>query len=118
MVDILNDRAYAAVSAQVSAGDGQIIDTMTFQPPLSGASNLMHSTAELLRRLFTHILSPSATLISGGSAGSVTLNAATAGPSGVWGLCQGQPFFLSGVAISGSPTSAAGNMWLRVVAAR
>jgi hypothetical protein len=104
-MDILNERAYAAVSAQVSATDGLVVDTMTFQPPLSAASNLMHSMAELFRRCFTHIISPSATLVSGGSAGSVTLNAATAGPSGVWGLCQGQPFFLSGVALSGSPLS-------------
>jgi hypothetical protein len=78
---------------------------MTFQPPVTGASNLAQIMAELWRRAFTHILSPSATLISGGSAGSVALNAATAGPSGIWGLCQGMPFFLSGVAISGAPIS-------------
>lgn len=105
MVDILSERMYAAVSAQTSAGDGIIIDTMIFQPPASAASSLMHSMAELWRRAFTHIISPSATLISGGSAGSVALTAATAGPSGIWGLCQGMPFFLSGVAISGAPMS-------------
>lgn len=105
MVDILHEMAFAAVSAVVSAGDGLPVDTMTFQPPVAAASNLMQTMAELFRRCFTHVLSPSATLVSGGSAGSVTLNAATAGPSGIWGLCQGQPFFLSGVAISGSPIS-------------
>ena len=109
MVDILSEYAYAAVSAQVSAADGILTDTMTFQPPLSAASNLQAPMAELFRRLFTYVISPSATLISGGSAGSIALTAATTGPSGVWGLCQGQPFFFSGVTISGSPTSALGN---------
>lgn len=108
MTDIRREMAFAAVSAQVSAADGLIVDTMTFQPPLSAASNLMHTMAELFRRAFTYVLSPSATLISGGSAGSVALNAATAGPSGIWGMCQGQPFFISSLAagsLSGSPIS-------------
>ncbi len=107
-MNILQEMAFAPVSAQVSAGDGQIVDTMTFQPPASAASNLQQTVAELFRRMFTHVLSPSATLISGGSAPAVALTIATAGPSGIWGLCQGQPFFFSAAAnaFSGSPTSA------------
>ncbi len=109
MPDILHESIFAAVSAQVSATDGLNANVMTFQPPASAASNLRHTEAEMWRRVFTHVLSPSATLISGGSAGSVAVNAAAAGPSGIWGLCQGQPFFISSLAagsISGQPASA------------
>ena len=109
MVDILNDRAFAAVSAQVSAGDGIVVDTMTFQPPASAASFMMQTTAELWRRAFTKVLSPSATLVSGGSAGSVALNFG-ATPLGLWVMCQGQPAIISGTGtLSGSPTSNQGN---------
>ena len=107
MVDILRDTAFAAVSAQVSAGDGLAIDTMTFQPPAGGASNLAHTMAELWRRAFTHILSPSASIVSGGTAAAVALNFG-ATPLGLWGLCQGQPFILSATGtLSGTPGSAA-----------
>lgn len=108
MADILSERMFAAVSAQVSAPDGLVVDTMTFHPPTMAASNLMQTMAELWRRTFTHVLSPSATLISGGSAGAVALTVTTAGPSGIWGLCQGQPFFFSAAAnaFSGQPLSA------------
>jgi hypothetical protein len=106
-MDILNDRAFAAVSALISAGDGLGIDTITFQPPLSAASNLMHSTAELWRRAFTHILSPSASVVSGTGVAAVALTFG-ATPLGLFGMCQGQPFLISGTGLlSGTVGSAA-----------
>lgn len=112
-MDVRTDRIYAMVSAMVSAGDGIPYDFVGPQPPPNPQANTGVSIAqvtwlEMLRRLTTHIMSPSATLNSGGSAGSVALNYGTAAPvSGVFGMFQGVPFYLSGTAntLSAQPTS-------------
>ena len=114
-MDVRSDTIYAMVSSLVSAGDGVTYDFVGPQPPRAVAATTGVSIAqitwlEMLRRLVTHIDSPSATLISGGSAGSVALHIGTAAPiSGIFGMFQGVPFYLSATAetLSASPTSLA-----------
>lgn len=115
-MDVRRTVVYGFVSAAVSAGDGVQYKTVQPQPPGLQASGLPGPVsaptflwAELLRRLITHVTSPSATLVSGGSAGAIALGwgATLSGYSGILGLYQGAPFYFSGVsgAISGQPTS-------------
>ena len=112
-MDVRSEKVYAVVSAMVSAGDGIPYDVAVAQPPDArglgtGASIVQITMLEMLRRLTTHILTPSATLVSGGSAGSIGVNVGLAAPvSGIFGMFQGVPFLLSAAGIlSGSPTGA------------
>ena len=118
MPQVRGEPVYAVVSALVSAGDGVGYDFTAPQPPPlnqpqaldgrsgAGVSNPQIDLLEALRRTFTKITSPSATLASGGSAGSIVVGF---GNSGIQGIFMGVPFILSGTAatMSGSPTSAA-----------
>ncbi|HEY5868695.1 MAG TPA: hypothetical protein VI542_24570, partial [Candidatus Tectomicrobia bacterium] len=117
MPNVRGEPVYAVVSSTVSAGDGVPYDFTAPQPPplnqpvtLDGRSGAGVSAPQIdlleaLRRTFTKITSPSATLASGGSAGSIAVGL---GNSGIQGLFQGIPFIISAAAtMSGSPTSAA-----------
>ena len=117
-MNVIQEQIYANVSAPVSAGDGVQFDVLLPQPPVlltgnrgvstAGVSAPMYNMLELIRRMFTHIDSPSATLASGGSAGSVQITfGGTALGSGIVGKLQGWPFVLSAAgALSAQPTSA------------
>lgn len=85
----VNEQLYALPSSTVSADDGR---TFTTTAPLP--SSYLTTFMEVLRRSFTHITSPSATIISGGSAGAIALTG-TGLPSGINGRFQGWPFSLS-----------------------
>lgn len=101
MVDIKTEKLDAFVSAQVSAIDGIQYDTV-----LPAQSAFLGTFAEALQRLQTRVDSPSAALVSGGSTGSVALALpSTLGASAIVGRYQGWPFILTGVGISGQPTS-------------
>lgn len=117
-MDVRTDMVFANVSTVVSAGDGVQYRDITPQPPLvtnvvsmgtgvGSVSAQRQPWEEVLRRVFTHIISPSATMVSGGSAGSIALNYGTAAISGIAGMFQGVPFVLSAAAntLSGAPTS-------------
>ncbi len=109
-MDTRSEKVYAVVSAQVSAGDGIPFDFVGPQPPAStgpGNSNVQMFMLEFMRRMCTYVMSPSASLNSGGSAGSVALNYGTAAPvSGLFGMYQGVPFYLSAAGTpSAAPTS-------------
>lgn len=117
MPDVHSEMLYGTVSAAVSAGDGIPYRTDQPQPPAlikgaagvsalhGGVSAPMFTMAEWVRRLSTYLTSPSATLISGGSAGAVAVTV-TGLPSGINGFIQGWPFVLSAAGHpSGSPTS-------------
>ena len=96
----ISEVLYALPSATISGEDGR---TVTVQGPLP--STYLTSIQEVLRRLFTNITSPSATLASGGSAGCVALTGAGL-PSGINGRFMGAPFALSHLgSLSGQPTS-------------
>jgi hypothetical protein len=117
MVDIRREEVYATVSTMVSAGDGIPYDLVQPQPPRLGDAPQGAGVSspggmlmlEMLRRLFTNVTSPSATLVSGGSAGAVALTLGTTAPvSGFAGMLQGVPFFLSAAGtLSAQPSSAA-----------
>jgi hypothetical protein len=116
-MDVQTERAFAMVSAVVSAGDGVQYDYLAAQPPalqlppvsftgVGGVSAPMLTMLEVLRRCFTNITTPSTTIVSGGSAGSVALAFGTATPSGIAGMFQGVPFVLSAAGtLSAQPTS-------------
>lgn len=99
-MDIRTEVLYGQVSAAVSGPDGIVYKTLAPQAvPL-------FTMAEFLRRMNNRLLSPSATLASGGSAGSVQITIPTGSPSGILGTVQGWPFSVSGTgAPSGAPTS-------------
>lgn len=116
-MDVRSTQVYGMVSAAVSGGDGVQHRTLQPQPPALGASAYpgpvsapTFAWAEMLRRLVTYIMSPSATIVSGGSAGAIAIafGANTlGGASGILGMFQGVPFVLSAAGtLSGSPTSA------------
>lgn len=103
-LDVRSERVYGMVSAAVSAGDGIANKTLLPEPMTSAMPTLM-TWAEMLRRMHTRITSPSATLLSGGSAGAVAIRVDGL-PSGINGVFQGWPFSLSAAGHpSGSPTS-------------
>lgn len=115
MPQVAGDAIYVMVSAAVSAGDGAQYDTMQPQPPPmprppsiptggGSVSNPQIDMLEMLRRSVTFITTPSATLVSGGSAAAVAI---AFGASGLQGQIQGVPFLISGAAntLSGAPTS-------------
>jgi hypothetical protein len=112
MTDIRTETVIALVSSVVSAGDGRPYTLVQPQPaaldnpPVGAGVSLPGGMLwmEVLRRAFTHITSPSATLASGGSAGSILVGFGT---SGIAGKIQGWPFVLSGTAatLSAAPTS-------------
>lgn len=104
MGELHTDVLYARVSAQVSSIDGIAHDVLK----QVAASAYLGTMAEMLQKLMNRIDSPSATIASGGSAGSVQITLGTAAPvSGLKGRHHGWPFFLSATgALSGSPTSA------------
>ena len=98
-MNVRSEMVYGLVSASVSAGDGVVYETLAPQP-----SALM-TMAELIRRMMTRITVPSATLISGASAGAIAVTA-TGLPSGLNGVFQGVPFSLSAAGTwSAQPTS-------------
>ena len=99
-MDVRSEMIYAMVSAAVSGPDGIVYKTVAPQAvPL-------FTMAEMLRRLNNRILSPSATIASGGSAGSVQITIPGGSPSGILGTVQGWPFSISGTGTpSGAPTS-------------
>jgi hypothetical protein len=106
-MDLRREMAFAFVSNPVSAGDGVAFAYQKEVPPGTAASNVMHSLAEMFRRCYTYVMSPSATLVSGNSAGAVALTLGTTGPSGVWGMFQGQPFYISATGtLSAQPAAA------------
>ena len=116
-MDVRSVRVYGMMSGLVSAGDGVPYRTLTAQPPWLGGSSgypgpvsaPTFTWAEMIRRMFTHVTSPSATIISGGSTGAVALSPSSGltTESGFAGRFQGMPFYFSGVsgAISGQPAS-------------
>ena len=100
-MDVRTEMLYGLASAAVSAGDGIPYKTLTPHPN----DQPLMSVAEMLRRLVTHVTSPSATIVSGGSAGAVGITM-TGLPSGINGMIQGVPFSLSYTGIlSAQPTS-------------
>ena len=99
-MDVRTEMVYGVVSAAVSAGDGIAYKTVAPQP-----SAPLMTMAEMIRRMVTHLTSPSATLVSGGSAGAVAITV-TGLPSGINGRLQGVPFSLSYTGtLSAQPTS-------------
>lgn len=104
-MDVRSTQVYGLVSAAVSAGDGVQYRVLQPQPPALGMSASPGPVSaptfgwdEMLRRLVTHLISPSATIVSGGSAGAVAIafGANTfGGASGILGMFQGVPFVLS-----------------------
>lgn len=115
-MDVRSERIYGMVSTLVSAGDGLQVRSLLPQPPsLVGSANPGPVSAptflwsEMLRRLVTHVISPSATVISGGSGGAVALGPSSGmtTESGFAGRFQGVPFYFSTVsgAWSGQPLS-------------
>ena len=99
-MDVRTEMLYGVVSAAVSAGDGITYKTVVPQP-----SAPLMTMAEMIRRMVTHLTSPSATLVSGGSAGAVAITV-TGLPSGINGRLQGVPFSLSYTGtLSAQPTS-------------
>lgn len=126
-MDVLRTNVYGVVSLAVSAGDGIPIDVLAAQPPalvtglaalasvpagaptgLQGVSAPMQTWAEMLRRLFTHLNSPSA-VISGGASGFAihVVVPSTAPTSGIQGMIQGVPFVIGAAAnLVGTPTAA------------
>ena len=118
MPNVRGEPVYAVVSTLVSAGDGVGYEFTAPAPaPLTqpqtldgrsgaGVSNPQIDLLEAFRRCFTNITTPSTTIVSGGSAGSVALAFGTATPSGIAGMFQGVPFVLSAAGtLSGAPTS-------------
>jgi len=112
-MDVQAERLYALASGTASAGDGIPYDTMLPQPPpaptfpvsFTGAGSVsapMMTMVEFIRRQVTYCTSPSATLVSGGSAGSIAITLG-ANPSGICGFIQGWPFALSAL---GTPSAA------------
>lgn len=117
MPQVRGDMVYAVVSAAVSAGDGVTYDFTGPQPPplnpatsisagVVGISNPQVDMLEVLRRCFTNITTPSTTIVSGGSAGSIAIGYGADTPSGIAGMYQGVPFRLSAAGTpSAQPTS-------------
>jgi hypothetical protein len=104
-MDVRSEKLFGYVSSPVSAGDGTPYK-YTGPEPLTSATPALMTMAELIRRMVTHITTPSAAIVSGGSAGSVAIAFGTATPSGIAGMFPGWPFVLSAAGtISGSPTS-------------
>lgn len=104
-MDVRSEKLYGVVSSPVSAGDG-IPYKYAGPEPITSATPSLMTMAEFIRRCMTNITTPSAALVSGGSAGSVAIAFGTATPSGIAGMFQGWPFVLSAAGtISGSPTS-------------
>lgn len=104
MPDILTEQLYFLGSASVSAVDGIAYKTM---PAAINTSAFLGTFAEFMHRMLNRVDSPSATLISGGSGGSVALALpSTIGLSAIQGRVHGMPFTLTAVGISGQPGSA------------
>ena len=92
-MDLTSEKLYALVSAQASSVDNIAYDlTKTV-----AASAFLGTMAEMLLKLFNRITTPSCTLVSGGSAGTVALAFPTvnSGNAGIEGLYQGVPFRIS-----------------------
>ena len=111
-MDLRTEKVMAFVSSLVSAGDGIQYKTLAPQPPADttlGASHAQILWLEMLRRSITYVASPSATLISGGSAGAIALGPSSGmtTESGFAGRFQGMPFYFSTVSgfMSGQPSS-------------
>jgi len=102
-MSVEGENIYSIASVPVSAGDGRPYTYTGPTLPPTGVSAPQIDMLEFMRRCMTHIFTPSATLASGGSAGSIAL---TFGASGVAGMVQGVPFIISATGtLSGSPTS-------------
>jgi hypothetical protein len=95
MVHVNTERLLAEVSAQVSAIDG--IQYNVYTPEVSA---FLGTFVEFMQKQMTRVLSPSATLISGTDASTVTVTVATGigtggastFVSGIVGIYQGWPF--------------------------
>lgn len=119
MANVKSDMLYANVSAVASAGDGIAYDVITPQPPVlqtgnvgvsaAGVSAPQYNMLEFIRRAFTHIDTPSATLVTGTSGYAVAVTIGQQyGSGGIGGKLQGVPFYISGVGhLSAQLTSAA-----------
>jgi hypothetical protein len=106
MVHVNTERLIAEVSAQVSAIDG--IQYNVYTPELSG---FMGTFVEFMQKMMTRIDTPSATVVSGGSAAAVTVTVVQAasgpvGASGIYGRYQGWPFHVMSAG-SGDPGASA-----------
>ena len=100
-MDLASERLYALVSAQASSVDGKLYNLVQ----TVGTSAFLFTGAEMFQRMMNKITSPSATLISGGSAGAVAVTM-TGLPSGINGLFHNWPFSFSAAgALSAQPTS-------------
>lgn len=121
MAQVRGDMVYAVVSSVVSAGDGVTYEVTIPAPApqsqptvvtgnatnVTAVSNPQVDMLEVLRRCFTNITTPSTTIVSGGSAGSIALAFGTATPSGIAGMFQGVPFVISAAGtLSAQPASA------------
>ncbi len=93
-MDLKTEKLYALVSATASAVDGIPYDT---QNPV-GTSAFLGTMADMLLKLMNRLTTPSCTLVSGGSAGTVAVAFPTvnSGNAGIEGLYQGVPFRISG----------------------
>lgn len=118
-MQVQSEPLFVMVSGSVSAaGNEAPYDVLSPQPPLlqgppvafiggAGVSNPQLTMLEFMRRCVTNITTPSTTIVSGGSAGSIALAFGTATPSGIAGMFQGVPFVLSAAGtISAQPTGA------------
>ena len=92
-MDLTSEKLYALVSAQASSVDGIAYDlTKTV-----AASAFLGTMAEMFLKLMNRLTTPSCTLVSGGSAGTVAVAFPTvnSGNAGLEGLYQGVPFRIS-----------------------
>ena len=92
-MDLTTEKLYALVSAQASSVDGIAYDLTKNV----GVSAFLGTMAEMFLKMFNRLTTPSCTLISGTSAGSVALAFPTvnSGNAGIEGLYQGVPFRIS-----------------------
>ena len=111
-MNVRTEMVFSLVSSPVSAGDGVQYDTVQAQPPplLTGAQAVGASGTglavsmpqmtmlEMIRRAFTNITTPSATIVGATSGAAVALTIGEqAGSGGLAGMMQGVPFYISGV---------------------
>jgi len=93
MTMINTDVLTAKVSAQASAVDGVKYNVQQYP----GQSAFLGTFAEFMLKLTNRLTTPSATLVSGGSAGAVAVAfpTVTSGDGGLTGLYQGVPWRIS-----------------------
>lgn len=103
-MDIKTEITYALVSASVSALDGK---THGYQGPQLSA--FLGTVYDFMFKTMNRITTASTSLILGGSNAAIAIGTSgmgsLSGVSGITGNFQGWPFFLTGEARSGTPTS-------------